>query len=338
MRDSNSGEFPTAASSLDYDPGPEQLVLVGLTGPGAGAEFILARPASILGRGPDASLVLKDPKVSRRHLKVMVVPDPEHASGHTVLIQDLGSTNGVRVDGQKIEQQRLRGGEKILVGNTVLRFERRDSFDAAYNDRLQNMALTDPLTGAGNRFAMAQEMERQEAIRARYGRSYSLLLVDIDHFKEINDRIGHELGDRVLRGVVGHILAQLREADRVFRYGGDEFLVVLVETDQPGAALVAERIRASLQASVFSHEDGPQRVTVSIGVAEARDSKVLDQTDGALYQAKRAGRNCVRVAPEPVLEAAPEPFSNQGRTQIVRPPLEREWETSSKRCSRWPCC
>ncbi|HEX9636532.1 MAG TPA: GGDEF domain-containing protein [Acidobacteriota bacterium] len=322
MSDSNSGEYTTGVGSLEFDPGPQQLILVGLTGPGAGVELVLSRAVSILGRGNDATLVLKDAKISRRHLKVTVVPHPDHATDRTVLIQDLGSTNGVRVDGERIKERILRGGEKILIGNTVLRFERRDAFDAAYYDRLQQMALTDPLTGAGNRFAMAQELERQEAIRARYGRSYSLLLVDIDHFKAINDRIGHELGDRVLREVVSQILAQLREADRVFRYGGDEFLVVLVETDESGAALVAERIRASLESHVFSHRQGvPLRVSASIGVAEARDDKTMDYTDGALYQAKRGGRNCVRVASDQRPTSGAEPFSPRGKTQIIQPPV-----------------
>src|SRR5207237_5282454 len=111
----------------------------------------------------------------------------------------------------------LRGGEKILVGKTVLRFERRDSFDTAFYGRLQQMATTDPLTGLGNRLALAQELERQDSERVRYDRPFAVSVIDLDHFKHVNDRWGHAAGDHVLQQVAALILSSLRDSDRGFR-------------------------------------------------------------------------------------------------------------------------
>lgn len=290
-------EPDTIHTLVPYEPGPDRLVLVGLDGPGAGLEFALARPSSVLGRGPGASLVVQDSRASRRHCKITLLPDPVRPTRKLALLEDMRSTNGVRVNGRTVHRRILRGGEKILVGRTVFRFERRDSFDAAFYGRLQQMATTDPLTGVGNRFGMAQEMERQESERVRYDRPYTVLLVDLDHFKKVNDRWGHAAGDQVLREVAAAILSNLRDADRAFRYGGEEFVVILAETRLEGAAHFAERIREGVEAAEVRHEDEVIRSTVSIGVAEAGEGDVLDHADRALYRAKRSGRNRVRVAP-----------------------------------------
>ena len=286
----------TIRAEVRYDPGLERLALVGLTGPGAGLEFLLSRTASILGRGPGASLVVPDEKASRRHLKLLLLADPVRPTRRVVMLQDLQSTNGVRVDGRQVKSRLLRGGEKILVGETVLRFERRDAFDAAFYGRMQQMATTDPLTGAGNRLALSQEMERQEAERERYKRPYSVLLVDLDHFKTVNDRFGHGVGDETLREVASVILRNLRNSDRIFRYGGEEFVAILPETGCDGAAYVAERVREGVEAASFRAGEKVVRMTVSIGVAEAGTGDVLVRADHALYAAKRRGRNRVRTA------------------------------------------
>jgi diguanylate cyclase (GGDEF)-like protein len=286
----------TVRTAAVYDPGPERLVLLGVAGPGAGLEFMLSRPVSILGRGPGASLVLQDPSASRRHLKLVLVADPVRPAHRLLLCQDLQSTNGLRVNGRKVKRKLLRGGEKILVGRTVFRFERRDSFDAAFYGRLQQLATTDALTGVGNRLALTQELERQDAERERYGRPYSVLLTDLDDFKDVNDHRSHAAGDQVLREVASIILANLRGSDRAFRYGGDEFVAILAETDGEGAAVVAERIRSGIESTTVRYAGEAIRVTASIGVAEASDDDILTRADRALYKAKRAGRNCVRRA------------------------------------------
>ena len=286
--------------AVSFEPGPERLVLVAVAGPAAGLEFPLERTTSTLGRGPGVTLELEDAQASRRHLKLVLLPDPARPSRRAVLVQDLQSTNGLRVDGRRVERKVLRGGEKLLVGQTVLRLERRDSFDAAYYARLQQMALSDPLTGLGNRLALDQELERQEAERVRYARRYSVLIVDLDHFKLVNDRHGHATGDRVLRQVAAVLLSILRDPDRAYRYGGEEFVAVLTETDREGARVVAERVREEVEALTFPQEPGAiPKLTVSAGVAQARERDEdgpLVRADRALYRAKRLGRNRVCVA------------------------------------------
>lgn len=286
-----------ATAAPAYDPGPEELVLVGLAGPGAGAAFPITRTASTLGRGPGVTFELEDPQASRRHLKLILLPDPVRPARRALMVQDLQSTNGLHVEGRRVQRKVLRGGEKILVGQTILRFERRDSFDAAYYGRLQQMALTDPLTGLGNRLALDQELERQEAERERYGRRYSILIIDLDHFKRVNDHYGHAAGDRALRQVATVLLSILRDPDRAYRYGGEEFVAVLTETDRAGAVVVAERIRKEVESLAFPQEARALRLTVSVGAAQSKgddEEGVLARADRALYEAKRLGRNRVR--------------------------------------------
>ena len=281
----------TTKVSIDYDGGSERLVLLAIDGPAVGKEFALTRPSAILGRGRGASLILPDSAVSRLHVKLTLVPEPGRTGRLNVLLQDMKSTNGVRVNGTAVQRRVLRGGEKILVGKTILRLERRDSYDAAFYGRLQKMATTDPLTGVGNRLSLAQEMERQESEWIRYGRPFGLLLVDLDHFKRVNDRWGHAAGDQVLRGVAVTIASSLRGPDRAFRYGGEEFVVTLSETDRQGLLAVAERIRTAVAATPVRFRDHSFRLTVSIGGVAGGTEDPLSLADRALYQAKRAGRN-----------------------------------------------
>lgn len=291
----------TARARAPQSSGGESLWLIALTGAAAGREFPITGSGGVLGRGPGSTFQIEDAGVSRRHLRLTPIPDSFRPTRRLALLQDLDSTNGVRVNGQRVRRKILRGGEKVMVGESVLRFERRDGFDAAFYGRLQELATTDALTGVGNRLAMAQELERQEAERVRYKRPYCVLLVDLDHFKRINDRHGHAVGDRVLREVVAALVGSLRSADRAFRYGGEEFLVLVPETSREGAQTVAERIRERIEKAPISEGATRIHVTISIGGAEASDDDVLVRADRALYWAKRKGRNRVRFlkAPKP---------------------------------------
>jgi diguanylate cyclase (GGDEF)-like protein len=161
------------------------------------------------------------------------------------------------------------------------------------------LTLTDELTGLHNRRFFEQELKREAERTRRFRRSLSLVLVDVDHFKPYNDTFGHRAGDEALRRVAGHLAGAVpRRLDAIARYGGEEFMVLLAETDVEGARLVAERIRESVQAS----DEFRRPLTISAGVAAALgddcDAEALIQmADEALYQAKRDGRNCVRIAP-----------------------------------------
>ena len=154
--------------------------------------------------------------------------------------------------------------------------------------RMQALAARDELTGAYNRRFLMETMAREQARAGRLGGSFAVCLIDIDHFKTVNDTLGHPAGDEVLKRVAEAAGRSLRAGDVFGRFGGEEFLVVLPDTDRAGALLVAERIRAAVAAET--------QVTVTIGVAEsARDdlAAVLARADKALYQGKAAGRNRV---------------------------------------------
>jgi len=175
------------------------------------------------------------------------------------------------------------------------------------HDRLVAQTVTDPLTGAYNRRHMEscldEAIERQHRTKA----SAALLLIDIDQFKPINDRLGHAAGDSVLRTVVALIGDRVRRLDRVFRIGGDEFLLLLPDTDLNAALTVAEDLRARIEAAAMSSvESGAAPVTVSIGAAVLRSGQRMDawmqEADAALYRAKQQGRNRVVSAP---VDAAP---------------------------------
>jgi len=159
---------------------------------------------------------------------------------------------------------------------------------------------TDPLTGVNNRRGLEENMGNQLALMNRYAARFSLAMLDIDHFKQINDTQGHLYGDQMLQQLARVIDEAIRETDSVARYGGEEFIVIMPETDIAGASVFADRLRAKIAAAM--------PLTISVGVAEAMEGdsqeSLLARADAALYTAKSAGRNCVYLhngdSPEPV--------------------------------------
>ncbi len=167
------------------------------------------------------------------------------------------------------------------------------------NRQLQRMALVDGLTGIANRRAFDSEFQRLREQARRFWRSLSLIMVDIDRFKLYNDTLGHEAGDNALRAVAQLLQRDLRQVDTAYRYGGEEFVCLLPETEATGAMIVAERLRDGIVSARIAHPANPPLgiVTVSLGVAtfDMRDQgeDLVRHADAALYAAKAAGRNCV---------------------------------------------
>ena len=161
-------------------------------------------------------------------------------------------------------------------------------------------ALRDPLTDTGNRIAMDQTLQREIEMARRHLLPLSLLMLDIDHFKRINDNHGHSAGDQVLKAVAAAIKGQLRNVDMVFRFGGEEFLILLSNTGREAAAMVGERLRHAAQAQDYRADGQPIELTVSLGCStllpgESAES-LLRRADSALYVAKREGRNRLAMA------------------------------------------
>lgn len=163
--------------------------------------------------------------------------------------------------------------------------------------RLKELATTDPLTGILNRRAFMERAEALTESARRYGHPLAALMIDIDHFKTFNDRFGHEAGDAVLRAVTEAVAGCLRKVDVFGRLGGEEFAVLMPETDAAGAAAVAERIRSAVETETVTWHGTRLTATVSIGVAQRREGidGLLHEADSALYGAKDAGRNRVAV-------------------------------------------
>ncbi|MSQ69283.1 MAG: GGDEF domain-containing protein [Gammaproteobacteria bacterium] len=169
--------------------------------------------------------------------------------------------------------------------------------NALLYERALRMATIDPLTRVQNRMGMEQYLGHEVSVAARHGTPMSLLLIDIDHFKSVNDLYGHQFGDRVLRETAQTIIRATRNSDVVFRYGGEEFVVILSNTKSAGALMLADRICGEVREAVIEEEMLRASVSVSIGVAELLDgdapSDILRAADQRLYQAKARGRDRV---------------------------------------------
>lgn len=165
------------------------------------------------------------------------------------------------------------------------------------NTKLAQLAVTDPLTGLHNRRALYAQLEREFERSKRYKRPLSLLMMDIDHFKSINDSYGHQAGDRVLRLVADVLRATVRSADVAGRFGGEEFMILAPETGSETVGLLGERIRSTVHSASVNAEDGVPQVTISIGIATTQllhattYEELVHLADDALYRAKHEGRN-----------------------------------------------
>jgi diguanylate cyclase (GGDEF)-like protein len=275
----------TGADCLVVIHSPTQNVL--------GRRHMLDRPITTIGRGRDNDIVLASDCVSRRHLQL------EHRSGG-LFLTDLESTNGTFVndDIRARGEYRLNRGDQLKVGDTIFKFLSGSDVESQYHEIIFRMTVTDGLTNISNRKQLDLFLSEELPRAQRHGRQLSLLMFDIDHFKSINDNHGHLTGDSVLRGLASILQKRVRPNDRLGRYGGEEFCVILPETDLPSAAQMADELRELVAAHSFVAENKEVRVTISIGAATlssevTHPDALYKSADEKLYQAKRTGRNRV---------------------------------------------
>lgn len=276
--------------------------LLGLAGRDMGRRFLLAQRKVTLGRSDMADVTIDDDDASRLHCEIISAP-----AG--VMLADLGSTNGTFINGQKVTKHLLSDGDQIQIGRSVFRFTRANHVEAHYFDEMFRLTNTDPLTGVYNKRYFLSMLERELARAERHQRQTALLMLDLDHFKKVNDTFGHVAGDAVLVEASKRISAVLTSEDLLARFGGEEFVALLDETSLEEAALVAERIRAAIAERPVEHAGTSIQVTTSVGVsglqevagsddAATRTQRVealLTLADTKLYEAKNAGRNRVVV-------------------------------------------
>ena len=265
--------------------------------PDFGRVFQFSEGPVLMGRHPDNHIRLSDPRVSQYHCRAEVTYGDDLVS---VTLRDMGSTNGTFVNREPAQNRLLNSGDKVEIGGTILQYTCNDRVEEQYRSRLFAFATTDPLTGLFNRRHLMGELEAQFSLLRRYGRTFSVIMLDIDHFKAINDRYGHLGGDEYLCQLADLISHLLREQDIAARFGGEEFLLLLPETGHEGALILAERIRQRVGAMRVAHNQELMTTTVSVGVGTARRDEdmndFLRRVDNALYQAKAAGRDRVVFA------------------------------------------
>jgi diguanylate cyclase (GGDEF)-like protein len=291
-RDAYATQPMTSLSRRDLGAGHACLVVI--RGGELGARADLADVDLVIGRAPGSGFRLDDPGVSRQHCRIW-------RDGDGWRLRDLGSTNKTFVNGAPVDEVELRDGDRIGVGDTVFKFVRAGSVEERYHQQLYELASIDGLTGLYNRRKFRELLEQALLKTLESGAPLSLVFVDLDHFKRINDTHGHQTGDEVLRGVAEVVRARLREGDVAGRLGGEEFAVFLPETPIAIAADWAEGLRAAVAAARHRIEALDLAVTVSLGVAAWRPERptsadLMRAADEQLYAAKAAGRDRIAVA------------------------------------------
>jgi len=248
----------------------------------------------VIGRAGSADIVLDNDGVSRRHARVRLLP-----TGN-VELEDLNSTNGTYYLGERISSQMLKDGDKVQIGSTaVLKFSYQDQLEEALQKNLYESATRDGLTRLYNKKYFQEALEKEFAYASRHRVPLAVVMLDVDHFKKINDTYGHPAGDHVLQKLAQVVMGVVRTEDIVARYGGEELSLILRQSTEDAANRCAERIRSEVAKTVFSHNGVRMPVTVSVGVSTTLDkeagsaSDLVSIADGYLYRAKRSGRNRV---------------------------------------------
>ena len=293
----NEDDLTTQAGKLDSTvlkakSRRDRPYLIVLAGENLGQMFRLEQPEIILGRSSDATFRLPDDGVSRLHAKIV-------QAGEEVWVEDLKSVNGTLINGQRIARALLRDGDKIQMGSTtILKFTYSDQLEEDYQLKMYDAALHDGLTKAYNKRYFLDRLPTETAYAVRHGAPLSLLMIDVDHFKSVNDSHGHPAGDFVLARLAQLIAAALRTEDLFVRYGGEEFAILCRGVKLDNASVLGRRLRALIESSVFEFDGKRIPITVSIGVAACvrttdAGAQLVSDADSALYEAKRAGRNRV---------------------------------------------
>ncbi len=268
----------------------DQAYVIVIAGPNVGEMFKIERSVFI-GRGTEAEVRMNDSEISRKHCRLV-------RTATSVVLEDLGSTNGTFVNGAAVDLQELKDGDKIQVGTTtVLKFSYHGDLEEQFQRQMYESALRDGLTGAYNKKYFQDRLTSEVAYALRHGLPLSLILLDLDHFKLVNDTHGHLAGDHVLASFAEIVAESIRKEDIFARYGGEEFALISRGLGREAGFQFAERIREAVAEGRYLFEGKAMDVTVSIGVAALplesvkTANELIAAADKALYEAKHCGRN-----------------------------------------------
>jgi diguanylate cyclase (GGDEF)-like protein len=249
-----------------------------------------------VGRHPENRLRIDEDSISRYHARIV-------RSDEAFIVEDLGSRNGVYVGGKRVTRARLEHDCWLQFGPRVsFRFSLTDAREEHLLRKLYESSTRDALTGAYNRLHFEERLRAEIAYATRHRTEAALLLIDLDHFKRINDTHGHPAGDLVLKLTAGACMRALRAEDVFARFGGEEFAVVLRGVGASGAARLGDRLRGAVAAQDFDSDGRKIKVTLSAGAAALAccavpsSEELIATADRRLYLAKQQGRDRVVVA------------------------------------------
>jgi two-component system cell cycle response regulator len=270
------------------------LVHIYPTGPSMGMRYALGHDPVVVGRGDDCDIRITDHSVSRRHARV-------EFTEHGYSASDLQSTNGTFVNDEPTTIRDLRDGDYLRIGNCIFRFLAGGNVESEYHEEIYRLTIIDALTGIHNKRLLLDFLEREVARSSRHLRPISVVMFDIDHFKGVNDEVGHLGGDYTLREIANMIRSGIRREDLFARYGGEEFVVALVETTSQGAQDLGERLRKMIEDHPFVFDEKRYQVTISVGIASTlgneglKPDDLIHRAEEKLIEAKIAGRNRVAL-------------------------------------------
>lgn len=273
-------------------------VLLPLRGITSEKLYILDKQETWIGRSTHAEIQLTDGLVSRFHAKVVWENSDHPNEFPRCILLDGQSRNGTFVNRKKIQNEPLSDGDRVVIGSTLLAYLVKDTQELDYDSRILYRATTDSLTFVANRVSFEEAGIHAVNAADRHKQPLSLCLIDIDIFKDINDKWGHPAGDQVLRHLASMLLLSVRNSDVVGRLGGDEFGIVLTGADLNDAYTTMLKLCMDIAATPCAVEMGLIPFAVSIGVAGLKlpemDWAALSKAaDENLYKAKQSGRNCV---------------------------------------------
>lgn len=263
-----------------------------LSGPLIGKLLQLKEGSTTIGRATDADIEINDARISRHHVRLNV-------DGEKVTVEDLGSTNGTFVNGAKISKKELSDGDKIQISSQLIfKFALQDNTENIFHKELYKMAVVDPVTNIYNKRFFLERLNEEFSHAKRTKVPISLMMIDIDLFKKVNDTHGHLAGDMILQKLAAIMKQMVRNEDIIARYGGEEFIAMLRNTGKAGALILAERIREKIAAQAFEFEGKKIAVTISLGIASLGEGAdittyedLIKDADEKLYRSKHNGRN-----------------------------------------------
>jgi len=282
----DSGAADLIGKANQIDP-----ALIVIQGEMLGRVFRLKNGRSVIGRHPSCDVQVQQRTVSGFHAEIQ-------RTDSVCLLEDLKSSNGTVLNKEKISQAtRLKAGDLVRIGSSVFRYV-ESHLETDFSENLHQKVTRDALTGVHNKAYLLQALQSSLEI-AKTGYKLSVIIFDLDHFKKINDTYGHVAGDYVLKECCRILVdSVLRAEDILGRFGGEEFVVVLPDSEMAVAKQIAERIRKTIQAHPFEFQGTPIPVTTSLGVVEWRAElgtvdALIEAADQRLYVSKRSGRNRV---------------------------------------------